>query len=139
MARMMSACGVMCSVCPAFHGEAKGAAHQAKTAEAWLRIYGLNEPSQNISCDGFLGPDNKLFHTSIHCKARRCCLSKGFHSCAECNVIGCLYLEKAQSVWDEVPEISKNLSRRDFVIYARPYCNHRRRLANARQKVQITR
>jgi Protein of unknown function (DUF3795) len=134
MARMMSACGVMCSDCPAFHGPAKGVAHQKQTAEAWLRIYGVNESCENISCGGCLGPDHELFYTSIRCKARRCCLSKGFRSCAECDVQDCLYLEKAQSVWDEVPEISKNLPREDFVIYAQAYCDHRRRLAEARRK-----
>jgi hypothetical protein len=131
MDKMMSACGVLCSDCPAYHGQAKGIAHQKKTVEAWRRIYGLNEGFQNISCGGCLGADDQLFHTSRDCKARRCCLAKGFSRCAECDVESCFYLEKAQSVWDEVPELAKALSREDFVLYAQPYCNHRRRLEEA--------
>lgn len=133
MTTMMSACGVLCSDCPAYLGEAKGAAHQKCTAAAWSRIYGLNEAIENISCGGCLGPDDQLFHTSRTCKARRCCLSKGFASCAECTVEGCPDLEKAQSLWDGVPDLVKTLSHEDFVRYAQPYCDHRRRLAEARR------
>jgi hypothetical protein len=73
MARMMSACGVLCSDCPAYSGAAKGLVHQQRTVAAWQRIYGLSETAENISCGGCLGPDNQLFHTSRTCKARRCC------------------------------------------------------------------
>ena len=133
MARMMSACGVLCSDCPAYHGDAKGVAHQKRTVAAWLRIYGLNETIENISCGGCLGPDDQVFHTSLTCKARCCCRSKGLRSCAECAVEACPDLEKAQSLWDEVPDLTKTLSREDFVTYAQPYCDHRRRLSEARR------
>ena len=135
MNAMMSACGVMCSDCPAYHADAKGIEDQKRTLEAWHRIYGLNETVENIRCGGCLGPDDQLFHTSHKCKARRCCRSKGYSSCAECDVQDCPDLEKAQSVWDGVPEMCKGLSREDFVIYAQPYCNHRQRLAKARQLI----
>lgn len=131
--RMMSACGVLCSDCPAYSGAAKGPAHQQRTVAAWQRIYGLNETVDNISCGGCAGPDNQLFHTSRACKARCCCRSKGFATCAECPVDECPDLGTAQSVWDEVPGLCKVLSREDFVTYAKPYCDHRRRLAEARR------
>jgi len=133
MSKMMSACGVLCSDGRAYEGEAKGLAHQECTAAAWRRIYGLNETRENISCGGCLGPDDQLFHTCHRCRARRCCRSKGFATCAECPVEQCPDLEKAQSVWDEVPELAKVLSYEDFVAYAQPYCDHRRRLAEARR------
>lgn len=133
MASMMSACGVMCSDCPAYLGSAKGVEHRQRTAAAWQRIYGLSEAVLNITCGGCLGPDEQLFHTSRNCKARRCCRSKGFSSCAECPVESCPDLDKAQAVWDGVPEIAKTLSHEDFVIYAQPYCDPRRRLAEARK------
>jgi hypothetical protein len=122
----------MCSDCPAYLGDVKGIEHQNRTVAAWQRIYGLVEPAENISCGGCLGPDEKVFHTSRTCKARLCCRSKGLASCAECSVKSCPDLEKAQSVWDGVPDIAKTLSRADFVAYAQPYCGHRRRLAAAR-------
>ena len=130
--KMMSACGVMCSECPAYLAASKGLSFQQQVVEAWRRIYGLNEIAANISCGGCLGSDEHLFHTSRRCKARRCCRSKGLKSCAECHKERCEDLEKAQSVWDEVPNIGSNLSQADFDRYARPYCGHRERLAAAR-------
>jgi len=128
---MISACGVLCSDCPAYLGKSKGVAHQKRTAAAWRRIYRLNEPFENVSCGGCLGPEDQLFHSSRRCKAQLCCRSKGFGTCAECSMEGCLVLEKAQSVWDGVPELVKILSSEDFLKYAKPYCGHRQRLMEA--------
>ncbi len=134
MTKIMSACGVLCSDCPAYLGNIKGAAHQKSTAESWRRIYGLTESPENISCGGCLGSDDQLFHTSRNCQARRCCRLKGFQSCAECVMESCQDLERAQSVWDGVADIAKKLSLVDFVKYAQPYCDHRARLADARRQ-----
>ncbi len=110
MARMMSVCGVLCSECPAYLAVSKGAAYQRRTADAWRRIYGLSETAGNISCGGCLGPDDQLFHTSRSCKARRCCRDKGLTSCAACPNVSCEDLERAQSVWDGVPNPASALS-----------------------------
>jgi hypothetical protein len=135
-ATMMSACGVLCSECPAYHGSNKGMEHQQRVVEAWHRIYALEEAPGNIACSGCLGPDEELFYTSHNCKARRCCQTKGFASCAECPVESCDDLEKAQSVWDDVPRLVNILTPIDFDIYARPYCDHRERLSVARATLQ---
>ncbi len=132
MSKMMSVCGVLCSDCPAYLGRAKGREHQERTAAAWQRIYGFTTSTESISCGGCLGPDEDLFHTSRNCKARLCCRAKGLGSCAECSVESCPDLEKAQSLWDGVPDLAGILSREEFVAYAQPYCGHRRRLAAAR-------
>lgn len=132
MATMISACGVLCSDCPAYLGDEKGAAHQQRTAAAWKRIYGLDEPAGNIACHGCLGPDDQLFHTSRACKARLCCRAKGFSTCAECPEEHCPDLEKAQSAYDRLPDLAQTLSAEDFAAYAQPYCNHRQRLLEVR-------
>ena len=137
MDKLMSACGVMCSECGAYLAGSKGPAYQQQVAEAWRRIYGRNETTANISCDGCLGPDEDVFHTSVRCTARRCCRSKGFNSCAECPEKLCEYLERAQSVWDGVPQIGSSLSAADYDRYARPYCGHRERLAAARDDIKL--
>jgi hypothetical protein len=129
---MMSACGVICSECPAYLAVAKGIAHRRRTVQAWRRIYGLTETVEHISCGGCLGPDDELFHTSRSCKARRCCRRKRLSSCADCPKRSCHDLETAQAVWDDVPRLAATLSPADFVRYARPYCGHRERLAAAR-------
>jgi len=130
---MMAACGVMCSECPAYHAAERGIEHQRRVVEAWRGIYGLSEIPRRIACGGCLGPDEELFHSSRHCKARRCCLAKGYAGCAKCPVMTCEDLEAAQKVWDEVPELGKALSPADFDAYARAYCGHRARLASARR------
>jgi hypothetical protein len=133
---MMSACGVLCSKCPAYHAKTKGIAHQKRTVEAWHRIYRLNEKPEHISCYGCLGLDEEVFHTCRRCKARCCCRSKGFASCAECPKELCTYLEKAQSVWDKVPNLINKLTPKDFNIYALPYCGHRERLTAVRASLR---
>lgn len=75
---------------------------------------------------------DELFHTSRECRARRCSREAGFSSCAECPATVCEELEKAQSLWDGVPELAAVLSASDFARYAQPYCGHRRRLADLR-------
>ncbi len=134
MPRLMSACGVWCSDCPAYRAAAKGVAHRRRTVEAWRRIYGLRVSIENLSCGGCLGPDEELFHTSRTCKARRCSRRKGYRTCADCRTTSCADLERAQALWDGVPALASTLSRADFVTYARPYCGHRRRLAAARAR-----
>jgi hypothetical protein len=128
---MMSACGVLCSECPAYLAQTKGTAHQARTVEAWRRIYGLNETAEHISCGGCLGADDEVFYASRNCRARCCCRAKGLSSCAECANESCPDLEAAQSVWDDVPNLAGTLSATDFTMYAQPYCGHRQRLAAA--------
>jgi hypothetical protein len=130
---MMSACGVMCSGCAAYRGKEKGLEHRKRTVAAWRRIYGLKEIPEHIACAGCLAPDDQVFHSSVRCKARQCCRARGFASCADCGVESCPKLEKAQSVWDGVPEIAKTLSADDIAAYARPYVGHRSRLAAARK------
>lgn len=131
---MMSACGVWCSECPAYHAGAKGRAYQQRTSDAWRRIYDLHEPPETITCGGCLGRDEDLFHASRPCRARHCCLWNGFTSCAECPQSSCVDLDRAQSIWDSVPALEAQLSRAEFVRYARPYCGHRRRIAAARRR-----
>ncbi len=133
MARMMSACGVWCSGCPAYHARAKGVEHQKRTVAAWRRIYHLRVKVEDLDCGGCGGPDEQVFHSSRRCKARRCCLDKGLASCARCSIRPCAALEKAQSNWDSVPRLAAKLSREDFAAYAKPYCGHRRRLDAARR------
>jgi hypothetical protein len=132
MDEVMGACGVLCSGCAAYLGDAKGVEHQKRTVAAWQRIYGLKETVEHIACGGCLAHDDKVFHTSRGCKARNCCRAKGFAGCAECGEESCALLEKAQSVWDSVPRIASKLSQADFEAYARPYLDVRRRLAAAR-------
>lgn len=132
MTRMMAACGVLCSGCPAFRDKDDGV-DQQETVAAWRRASGLKRKAGNISCGGCLGPNDHVFETCRKCKARQCCRKKGLRSCAECTVQSCALLEKAQSQWDGIPKLVQVVSRADFAKYVKAYCNHRERLERARR------
>jgi len=133
MDKVMSACGVLCSDCAAYGASSRGLAYQKEAAEAWSRIYGFQVEPEKMSCGGCLSSDDEVFHTSVRCTARRCCVGKGFSSCAECPEESCGLLARAQSVWDGVPEIGAKLSASDFEKYAQPYCGYRERFEAARR------
>ncbi len=61
---MISACGVLCSDCPAFGAALKGVGYQGMVVEAWRRIYNLEEVPDHITCGGCLGKDEDVFYTS---------------------------------------------------------------------------
>jgi hypothetical protein len=132
MTRMMSACGVLCSNCPAFRDRNDGIAQQ-ETAMVWRRTHGLKKNAEDTSWGGCLGPEDQLFHTCRKCEARRCCGTKGLRSCAECTVASCALLEKAQAGWDEVPTLVQALSPTDFANYVKGYCGPRKQLQRARR------
>ena len=133
MKKVMSACGVICSDCAAYFGVSKGLAYQKEASEAWSRIYGFQVEPQKMSCGGCLSSDDQVFYTSVKCTARRCCLNKGYGSCAECPEKSCELLQRAQSNWETVPEIGAKLSASDCEKYAQPYCGYRERLEAARR------
>ncbi len=133
MDNVMSACGVLCSECAAYLAASRGPAYQKEAAGGWSRIYGFQVEPEQMSCGGCLSSDEQVFHSSVRCAARRCCLGKGLSSCAECPEESCEFLAKAQSNWDTVPEISAMLSASDFEKYARPYCGYRERFEAARR------
>ncbi len=132
MSTVMSACGVLCSGCPAFHGKDKGVEQQKIAAEAWKRIFKLRVEPQSLTCGGCQGPKGDLYPSCKRCKAQQCCRKKGLRSCAECSVEPCALLEHAQALWDGVPKLERTLSRDDFITYVKPYCGHRERLQRAR-------
>ncbi len=133
---VMSACGVLCSDCAAYNAASKGPEYQKEAADAWRRIYGFQTDPEKMSCGGCQSSDAQVFHTSVKCTARRCCVSKGLTNCAECPEESCELLAKAQSNWDTVPEICANLSPSDFEKYAQPYCGFRERLQAARHALR---
>jgi hypothetical protein len=133
MNKVMSACGVICSDCAAYVAASRGLDYQKEAAEAWSRIYGFHVEPEKMSCGGCLSSDDQVFHSSVRCTARRCCLAKGLNSCAECPEQSCELLARAQSNWDAVPEIGAKLSASDFEKYAEPYCGYRERFDAARR------
>ena len=129
MAIHLSACGVICSDCPAFRArQSNDPAMRERVAAAWHELYGLNFGPEVISCGGCLGSDEELFHTSRKCAARRCCYSRGLTNCGECRDRPCADLERAQSAWDGLEERAPLLAEPVFREFVLPYCHARRRV-----------
>ena len=125
----MSACGVICSDCPAYvAGQAGIPAARARVAAAWHELYGLSFGPDVITCGGCRGSDDALFFTSRNCAARRCCRTRGFASCAACARRPCADLERAQSVWDGLDERAATLPAPVFREFVQPYCGARQRV-----------
>ena len=124
----LSACGVICSECPAYvAGHAAGPGARQRVAAAWHELYALEFGPEVIACGGCLGPDEDLFFTSRACAARRCCRSRQLSSCAACASRPCADLERAQSVWDGLEERAATLPAPVFREFVQPYCGARRR------------
>ncbi|HUL54106.1 MAG TPA: DUF3795 domain-containing protein [Opitutaceae bacterium] len=129
MTNRMSACGVICTECPAYlAGRAKDPAARARVAAAWHELYGLNFAPEAISCGGCFGSDEDLFFTSRQCAARRCCQGRALASCAACADRPCADLERAQSVWDGLEERARTLPGPVFREFVLPYCHARQRV-----------
>ncbi len=128
----MSACGVICSDCPAYvAGQSKDPAARERVAAAWHELYGLNFNPDVITCGGCLGSDEALFFTSRKCAARRCCRSRHRANCAACADRPCTDLERAQSNWDGLEERAATLPGATFREFMLPYCGARRRVPSA--------
>ena len=129
MTNPMSACGVICSDCPAFvAARSRDPSVRERVAAVWHKLYELDFGPEAISCGGCLGPDEDVFCTSRSCSARRCCRSRGLASCAECADRPCAALERAQSVWDGLDERAGTLPEPVFREFVLPYCGARKRV-----------
>ncbi|HVP15431.1 MAG TPA: DUF3795 domain-containing protein [Terriglobales bacterium] len=125
----MSACGVICSECPAYRArEANDPAERARVAQAWHELFDLSFTADQIPCGGCLGPHEDVFCTSRECAARRCCLARGLASCAECPDRPCPHLERAQSNWDGLESRAESLPVAVFREFFLPYCHARDRV-----------
>ena len=132
MGVQLSACGVICSQCPAFvAGQSADPAARARVAAAWHDLYGLNFGPEAIACGGCFGPDEAVFPTSRQCAARRCCRDRGMVNCAVCGDRPCARLERAQTNWDGLEERATTLPEPVFREFVLPYCHARQRVPPA--------
>ena len=129
MGIQLSACGVICSQCPAFvAGQSADPAARTRVAAAWHEIYGLSFGPEVITCGGCLGPDEEVFITSRKCAARSCCRARGLANCAACADRPCAKLEQAQTNWDGLEERAPTLPAPVFRAFVQPYCHARQRV-----------
>ncbi len=132
MTIVMSACGNLCSDCPAYvAGRTHDRTRQERIAAAWQKIYDLTFPPETITCGGCPGDQPAAFVSCRQCAVRLCVTAKGLAHCALCEEYPCAKLDKAQADFDGLESMADKLSEEEFAEFVAPYCHARDRLAAA--------
>lgn len=115
MQEMIAYCGLVCTGCPAFIATQNNSDEEReRVVEKWSSEEHRLEVS-DISCDGCLSVDKRLFKFCTDCEVRNCASTKDVSNCAHCDEFACSKLEK---LWDMISgdeakerleEIRKNL------------------------------
>lgn len=83
---MIAPCGLDCGKCDARKATiTNDDALREKTAKLWCEWNHTDEiKPEHINCLGCLAEGVKTYYCSELCGIRKCCLSKGYTSCASC-------------------------------------------------------
>ena len=107
MEKIMSACGIICSGCPAFIATLNDDEElRIKTAEEWSKMYGATISPDDIYCVGCLEETGRHIGHCYECEIRKCTKDKGILNCAYCDEYGC---EKITKFHEMVPEAKNEL------------------------------
>lgn len=92
---MLSYCGIDCEECEAFiatKGDDK--ILKEKVANKWSKLYETKMKPEDINCKGCKSGGQKGHYCEKMCKVSKCCIEKGFGTCAECESFVCKDLQK---------------------------------------------
>ena len=91
---MTAFCGLDCSKCDAFIATAKNDdALRVATAEKWSKAFNAQLKPADINCSGCQSDGVKLGYCEHMCEIRKCAVSRGVATCADCGEYGCETLE----------------------------------------------
>jgi len=106
MERIIAACGLICSECPAYLAFLNDDDQlRLKTSREWSEMYGAEIPPEAINCSGCMEEGIKISHCD-ECKTRQCAIIKHIGNCAECVLYPCEMIEKFHQ---NMPEAKKTL------------------------------
>ena len=89
MAIVLAACGLDCSTCETYQAHQANNLEQKKDiAERWSQHYSATLSAEDIVCDGCMS-EGARFVWCNKCPIRDCVTSKGFQTCAECEIFSC--------------------------------------------------
>jgi hypothetical protein len=90
MGKLISMCGLDCSVCPAFVAHQTGdRSLREKTAVEWSKAYGTEITAEMIDCVGCLAAEGPHIGHCFECSMRLCGLEKGVANCGLCPDYAC--------------------------------------------------
>jgi hypothetical protein len=93
MDKMVAACGLICTECPAYvatRGDDDKA--RAKVAEDWSK-WGEKLKPEDINCDGCVQTTKRVFRFCSTCGVRSCVFEKNIKNCAYCSEYPCKKLD----------------------------------------------
>ena len=88
--QLISACGLICSVCDAYLATQKDDAKAVSAVAAkWSQLFDASVPEEAVWCDGCMTGGERLCAHASDCDIRACVLQRGCHTCAECDDYVC--------------------------------------------------
>ena len=93
MDRMVAACGLICTECPAYIAtQENDNQKRAKVAEDWSK-WGEKLKPEDINCRGCVQTAKPIFRFCNTCGVRSCVLEKNINNCAYCSEYSCKKLD----------------------------------------------
>jgi hypothetical protein len=90
MDRILGACGLECSACPAYLAtQANDTAKIEEIAHQWSTQYGADIKAEHVWCDGCLTEGERKCGHCAECEIRTCVMGRGLATCAECGDYPC--------------------------------------------------
>jgi hypothetical protein len=106
-ARIIGACGIVCSECPACIATQKNDdILRARTATEWSAMYHADIKPEDIHCDGCPSDGPRLFSHCLECGIRACARGRKLVTCAPCPEYAC---KKLQDFFALVPQARETL------------------------------
>jgi len=106
---MIAYCGAECSKCGSYLATQTGKPEElARVAENLAKMYHADVRPEYVVCDGCRGEGRHSYFCGNLCKMRRCCETRGFYSCIECEEYPCTEL---LDEFKKIPGARENLER----------------------------
>lgn len=103
---MIAYCGIDCSKCKSYLATRSEDTKELEKAAAELsRIYNAEVKPEYVICDGCRLDKRHSYFCANSCKMRKCCISKSYNSCIECDEYPC---KELQFELDNNPEAREN-------------------------------
>jgi len=92
-AKNIAACGICCSMCPAYLATIADSDEQRrKVAEKWTVEFKTEVKPESVNCLG-CNSEGPLFSHCSQCEIRKCAEEKNVPNCAHCNEFACSRLD----------------------------------------------
>jgi hypothetical protein len=105
--KMIAACGLTCSACPAFIATRKNDdALRQETARKWSEMFKSDIKPEDINCDGCPSGSDRIFNYCRVCGIRACSREKKVETCAACAGYPC---QKLSDFLTQAPEAKATL------------------------------